>query len=192
MNLALDYKNVCSYNVQVRRVFKMVRRTKKEFKPYNDYVDRPFELKWPTAFPLGELQAAIKETNDYHSRDIERFPQQSQAQIEHLLSRSIKQNKVLEIQLNSLDEYERVNPSIRGVFRGITELDVVLISEQPIDFYDIRHIQIHDFYKWSEPEKTIDNPFSDVEFLELTEEENDAMDAFITDYYSDGDFYENI
>lgn len=32
----------------------MVRRTKKEFKPYNDYVDRPFELKWPTAFPLGE------------------------------------------------------------------------------------------------------------------------------------------
>lgn len=39
----------------------MVRRTKKEFKPYNDYVDRPFELKWLTAFPLGELQAAIKE-----------------------------------------------------------------------------------------------------------------------------------
>ncbi len=23
----------------------MVRRTKKEFKPYNEYVDRPFELK---------------------------------------------------------------------------------------------------------------------------------------------------
>ena len=90
----------------------MVRRTKKEFKPYNDYVDSPFELKWPTAFPLGKLQAVIKETNDYHSREIERLPQQSQAQIEHLLSRSIKQNKVLEIQLNSLDEYERVKPSI--------------------------------------------------------------------------------
>ncbi|KDE18676.1 hypothetical protein HMPREF2097_00278 [Enterococcus faecalis 918] len=37
-------------------------------------------------------QAAIKETNDYHSREIERLPQQSQAKIEHLLSRSIKQN----------------------------------------------------------------------------------------------------
>ncbi len=106
----------------------MVRRTKKEFKPYNDYVDRPFELKWPTAFPLGELQEAIKETNDYHSREIERLPQQAQAQIEHLLSRSIKQNKVLEIQLNSLDEYERVKPSIRGVFRGMAEFDVVLIG----------------------------------------------------------------
>ncbi|MBW7655564.1 hypothetical protein K0X81_16640, partial [Enterococcus faecalis] len=37
-------------------------------------------------------QAAIKETNDYHSREIERLPQQSQAKMEHLLSRSIKQN----------------------------------------------------------------------------------------------------
>ncbi len=171
-----------------------MKKTKKEYIPYNDYVDRPFDLKWPTAFPLGELQAAIKETNDYHSREIERLPQQSQAQIEHLLSRSIKQNKVLEIQLNSLDEYERVKPSIRGVFRGMAEFDVVLIGDQQIDFYDIRHIQIHDFYKWSEnePEKPIDNPFSEVKFSELTEEENNAIDAFINEYYSDGDFYEDI
>lgn|GEM_PF-3645442 len=33
-----------------------MKKTKKEFTPYNDYVDRPFDLKWPTAFPLGELQ----------------------------------------------------------------------------------------------------------------------------------------
>ncbi len=33
-----------------------------------------------TAFALGELQAVIKETNNYHSREIERLPQQSQAQ----------------------------------------------------------------------------------------------------------------
>ena len=74
----------------------MVRRTKKEFKPYNDYVDRPFELKWPTAFPLGELTEAIKNTDEYHARNIERLPQQSQRQIEYFLDRSIKQNKVLE------------------------------------------------------------------------------------------------
>ncbi|MEB7954643.1 hypothetical protein [Enterococcus faecalis] len=135
----------------------------------------------------------MKETNDYHSREIERLPQQAQAQIEHLLSRSIKQNKVLEIQLNPLDEYERVKPSIRGVFRGMAEFDVVLIGEQQIDFYDIRHIQIHDFYKWSENEleKPIDNPFSEIEFTGLTEE-NRAIDVFIDEYYSDGDFYEEI
>ena len=67
----------------------------------------------------------------------------------------------------------------------MAEFDVVLIGDQQIDFYDIRHIQIHDFYKWSEnePEKPIDNPFS---------EENNAIDAFINEYYSDGDFYEDI
>ena len=85
-------------------------------------------------------------------------------------------------------------PSIRGVFRGMAEFDVVLIGDQQIDFYDIRHIQIHEFYKWSEnePEKPIDNPFSEVKFSELTEEENNAIDAFINEYYSDGDFYEDI
>ncbi|EHE8434427.1 hypothetical protein JMJ19_002661 [Enterococcus faecalis] len=168
-----------------------MKKTKKEFTPYNDYVDRSFQLKWPTAFPLGELQAAIKETNDYHSREIERLPQQSQAQIEYLLNRSIKQNKVLEIQLNSLDEFDRVKPHAFGVFRGMAEFDVVLIGDFQIDFYDIRHIKIHNFLKWSAIE-TLEDPFIDVEFSELTVEESKTIDDFIDDYYSDGDFYENI
>ena len=167
-----------------------MKKTKKNFTPYNDYIDRPFQLKWPTAFPLGELQAAIKKTNDYHSREIERLLQQSQAQIEHLLSRSIKQNKVLEIQLNSLDEYDRVKPHVFGIFRGMAEFDVVLIGDFKIYFYDIRHIKIHDFLKWSAVE-TLEDPFIDVEFSELTEEESKTIDAFINDYYSDGDLYEN-
>ena len=76
----------------------------------------------------------------------------------------------------------------------MAEFDVVLIGDQQIDFYDIRHIKIHDFYKWSEnePEKPIDNPFSEVKFSELIEEENNAINAFINEYYSDGDFYEDI
>ncbi|EHA4049661.1 hypothetical protein JKN56_003125, partial [Enterococcus faecalis] len=119
------------------------------------------------------------------------LPQQSQAQIEHLLSRSIKQNKVLEIQLNSLDEYDRVKPHVFGVFRGMAEFNVVLIGDFQIDFYDIRHIKIHKFLKWSAVE-TLEDPFIDVEFSELTEEESKTIDAFINDYYSDGDFYENI
>ena len=101
---------------------------------------------------------------------------------------------MLEIQPNSLDEFDCVKPSIRGVFRGMDEFDVVFIRDQQIDFYDIRHIKIHDFYKWSEnePEKPIDNPFSEVKFSELTEEENNVIDAFINEYYSDGKFYEDI
>ncbi|MHA7762570.1 hypothetical protein ACX8ZV_15025, partial [Enterococcus faecalis] len=77
--------------------------------------------------------------------EIERLPQQSQVKIEYLLERSIKQNKVLEIQLNSLDKYDRVKPHVFGVFRGMAEFDVVLIGDFQIDFYDIRHIKIHNF-----------------------------------------------
>lgn len=48
-----------------------MKKTKKEYTTYNDYVDRPFDLKWPTAFPLGELQTAIiiiqEKLNDYLS-----------------------------------------------------------------------------------------------------------------------------
>ncbi|MGC2993324.1 hypothetical protein ACPTI2_10945 [Enterococcus faecalis] len=168
-----------------------MKKTKKEFTPYNDYIDRPFQLKWPTALPLGELQAAIKEMDEFNAREIERLPQQSQVQIEYLLDRSIKQNKVLEIQLNSLDEYDRVKPHVFGFFRGVAEFDVVLIGDLQIDFYDVRHIKIHNFLKWSAAE-TLEDFFIDVEFSELTEEENKTIDAFINDYYSDGDFYENI
>lgn len=35
------------------------KRTKKEFTPYNEYVDRGMSLKWGTAFELGELTQAI-------------------------------------------------------------------------------------------------------------------------------------
>ncbi|KAJ65553.1 hypothetical protein P785_0085 [Enterococcus faecalis KS19] len=95
------------------------------------------------------MQATIKETNEFNAREIERLPhpQQSQVKIEYLLERSIKQNKVLEIQLNSLDEYDRVKPHVFGVFRGMAEFDVVLIGDFQIDFYDIRHIKIHNFLK---------------------------------------------
>lgn len=157
----------------------MVRRTKKEFKPYNDYVDRPFELKWPTAFPLGELTEAIKNTDEYHARNIKRLPQQSQQQIEYFLDRSIKQNKVLEIQLNSLDEYDRVKPHVFGVFRGMAEFDVVLIGENEVDFYDIGHIQIHNFTKWSEEYVIEENPF------EEEQEHCETIDEFVDEYFND-------
>jgi hypothetical protein len=116
------------------------------------------------------LQEAIKETDEFNAREIERLPQQSQVQIEYLLDRSIKQNKVLEIQLNSLDEYDRVKPHLFGVFRGMAEFDVVLIGDFQIDFYDICHIKIHNFLKWSAVD-TLENPFADVGLPELSDEE---------------------
>lgn len=54
-----------------------MKRTKKEFTPYNEYHDRPFELKWATAFALGELQEGIEASDEYSKRAFERLPQQT-------------------------------------------------------------------------------------------------------------------
>ncbi|EGG55426.1 hypothetical protein HMPREF9520_02081 [Enterococcus faecalis TX1467] len=74
-----------------------MKRTKKEFTPYNEYHDRPFELKWATAFALGELQEGIEASDEYSKRAFERLPQQTTEEIEEYLEQSLKNNQVLEI-----------------------------------------------------------------------------------------------
>ncbi|MFQ9728883.1 MAG: hypothetical protein ACLRYN_15040 [Clostridium perfringens] len=73
----------------------------------------------------------------------------------------------------------------------MAEFDVVLIGDFQIDFYDIRHIKIHNFLKWSAVD-TLENPFADVGLPELSDEEEESIDAFMKDYYDDGEFYEEI
>jgi hypothetical protein len=139
----------------------MVKRTKKEFTEYNDYHDRGMEYKWDTAFALGELQEEISTSKADSKRNIPRLPQQSRKEIEQHLECSIKYNKVLDIQLNTLDSLGRVQPHIWGVFRGATEDGQLLIGDLTIDYEDIRHIKSFDFQKWNvQTNKTEDeNPF---------------------------------
>lgn len=131
----------------------MVNRTGKTFKPYNCYNDRGMGLKWPTAFALGELATTINKGKKEATKAIKRLPQQSRKQIEYYLKQSIESYKILEIQLNTLDDLGRVKDHIFGIFRGFSEQEVLLIGDQSIDFADIRHIIIHDFVKWSDLSK---------------------------------------
>lgn len=120
------------------------------------YADRGMK-KWMTAFALGELTAAINKTKAEALKDIPRLPQQNFDYIERCLERSIKQNKVLEIQLNTRDHLGRVKDHVIGTFRGFANLNTAVINtiadnnqyDQYIDFNDIRHIIVHNFTKWS-------------------------------------------
>nr|WP_242596246.1 hypothetical protein [Enterococcus plantarum] len=93
----------------------MTKKTRKEFFDYNEYRDRGMGYKWDTAFALGELQEGIKESTKESRRDLERLPQQDINYIEYCLERSIKHNKILEVQLNSLDQLGRVKEPIWGI-----------------------------------------------------------------------------
>jgi len=119
------------------------------------------EYKWDTAFAFGELQEEIRASNEESKRSIPRLPQQSKEQNEAYLTHSIRYNKPLEIQMNTLDAYGRVHPHIWTVFRGEMEDGHLLLGDFTIDSGDIRHIQWVDFQKWQVqiPKYKEDNPF---------------------------------
>ncbi|MEI5992337.1 hypothetical protein A5881_003893 [Enterococcus termitis] len=164
----------------------MTKKTRKEFFDYNEYRDRGMGYKWDTAFALGELQEGIKESTKESRRDLERLPQQKIEYIEYCLERSIKHNKILEVQLNSLDQLGRTKVSIWGNFRGFMDLDVLLIGDQYIDYADIRHIKIHDFRKWSAEEKeALPFSFDKDEYAAADQSYQDKLDEAFADYFND-------
>lgn len=164
--------------------------TKKEFFDYNEYRDRGMAYKWDTVFAIGELQEGIKESSAESSRDLERLPQQDRKYIEYCLERSIKYNKILEVQLNELDELGRVKMPIWGNFRGFCDLDVLLIGDQYVDYGDIRHIKIHDFRKWSaDSEEVNTSPFED-KYAVTTISDQEKIDAAFTEYFTDNEWIE--
>ena len=82
----------------------------KEWDPYfNEYQDRGI-IKWQGFF-LSEHTSALDRLKK-EDEEIPRLPQQSKQAIDHYLSRSMKQNKVIEVQLNTLDDLGRVKPSL--------------------------------------------------------------------------------
>lgn len=169
----------------------MIKKTRKEFFDYNEYRDRGMGYKWDTAFALGELQEGIKESTKESKRDLERLPQQEIEYIEYCLERSIKHNKILEVQLNSLDQLGRVKEPIWGNFRGFMDLDVLLIGDQYIDYADIRHIKIHDFRKWSEVEnEALPCPFEKDEYKAMEQEEQTKIEDVFNEYFEDNQWIE--
>lgn len=60
-------------------------------------------------FCIGELQEGIEASDEYSKRAFERLPQQTTEEIEEYLEQSLKNNQVLEIQLNTLDDLAMFN-----------------------------------------------------------------------------------
>lgn len=124
------------------------KRTKKNFKPYNEYNDRGMSLKWGTAFELGELTRSIAKGKKESNHAIERLNQMTEQEIDFCFEESLTKNKVMEIQLNSLDKLGRVKEHLFGQFMGFVDSETILLNDTFIEYDDIRNIQLHDFKKW--------------------------------------------
>ena len=128
----------------------MVQRTKKEFKDYNDFHDRPFPLKWGTAYAMDDLMKHVRAGEQYALKDIAAKPLMTREQIDIVLYDSYLKHQEISLQLNFLDEFGRLVDSIKGYFQGEAYADYFVINDQKILWEDVRNIEIVEFKKWSE------------------------------------------
>ncbi|MEI1232479.1 MULTISPECIES: hypothetical protein [Enterococcus] len=126
-----------------------MRRTKKEFLDYNEYRDRPFGLKWGTAFAMDELVKGIDENAEDALKDLPPQSQMTREEIDQVLLQSFLYRQKVTIQLNTKDEFGRYRENIEGVFLGECDEDEVTIDDTQIPWQDIRHIELKQEEKWS-------------------------------------------
>lgn len=119
-----------------------MKRTKKEFKDYNDYHDRPFGLKWGTAFALEELSQAIN-INKHKATHFEKeLPIMARDAMDQTLQLAFLKQKKVSIQTINRDELGNLGPSITGKFEGLADESNLYLGMHVIPWITIRNIQI--------------------------------------------------
>ena len=129
---------------------KGMKRTKKQFIPYNEYQDRPFGLKWGTAFARDELTTAINRNNLFSQRDIKAKEQMSPSEIDEVLAFAYIKNKPVELQLKHRDQLDRLTESIQGHFKGESYEDYFILDGKCYNWEDVRSIKMIEEVKWSQ------------------------------------------
>ena len=122
----------------------MRKRTKKEFVNYNDYQDRPFGLKWGTAFALAELTQVIQQTKSSALKEVVELPIMSRIEIDKVLQLAFLKAKRVSIQLNDRDKNDMLLDSIVGTFEGIADEEYLYLEARAIAWDRIRNVRIKD------------------------------------------------
>ncbi len=130
------------------KVVPMVKRTKKSFLDYNEYHDRPFGLKWGTAYAMDELVKGIKENEAWAIKEVAALELMNREEIDVILSESFLYHKSVSIQLNTKNEFGRFLDPLVGLFLGEAYDDYFVINDQQIFWSDVRHIEIKKEQKW--------------------------------------------
>lgn len=118
------------------------RRIEKKFIDYNDYHDRPFGLKWGTAFALDELTQSIEKNKRIANKNVKELPQMTCHDIDNVLQFAFLKSKEISIQLNDKDEYGHFFDSIIGKFEGFADESNLYIGDLSLPWDSIRNVSI--------------------------------------------------
>ena len=125
-----------------------MRRTAKKFIDYNEYRDRPFGLKWGTAFAMEELVNGIKKNEEEARKQPLPKQQMTLQEIDSILTEAFLSRKAVIIQLNLKDEFGRLLDEVEGHFIGEAYEDYFMIDQQTILWEDVRYIELKETKKW--------------------------------------------
>ncbi|AMB98942.1 hypothetical protein AWM75_02545 [Aerococcus urinaehominis] len=128
----------------------MVRRTGKIFIEYNDYHDRPFYLKWGTAFAMDELVQGININAREAAKDPQVMPAMTRQEIDQILQKASRGHQTLVMQLYGRDQYGRYLDLIKGPFSGEADQSGIFFMAAYIPYDQIRWLGLTDQGKWSE------------------------------------------
>lgn len=120
------------------------KRTDKIFVEYNDYRDRPFGLKWGTAFAIDELNKVITDNKEKDQNYIIELSQMNRKKIDDVLQLAFIKSKKVTIQLNMKDEHGHYYNNLVGNFTGFADLENLYIDDKPIEWRSVRNISIID------------------------------------------------
>ncbi|WP_137665427.1 hypothetical protein [Enterococcus hulanensis] len=171
----------------------MVKRTKKEFQDYNDFHDRPFGLKWGTAYAMDDLMKGVRANEEYALKSNAAKPLMSREEIDICLSESFLKHKEIALQLNIVDEFGRLIDEQFGYFSGEAYQDYFVFENQKIDWQDVRNVEIIDKSKWFEidmfeqPKKTLSNTEKKTDPEIQLEKDRE----FYQPFYEEGEHYES-
>ncbi|WP_159638997.1 hypothetical protein [Erysipelothrix anatis] len=118
------------------------KRTKKEFKNYNEYQDRPFGLKWGTAFALAELTKTIDEGKSDALKVVPALPQMDREEIDAVLQFAFLKSKVISVQVNIMDDHQRLRESVTGKFEGMADDSFFYIEGYAISWDIVRNVAV--------------------------------------------------
>lgn len=175
------------------RVSHMVKRTKKEFQDYNDFHDRPFGLKWGTAYAMDDLMKGVRANEEYALKSNAAKPQMSREEIDIVLSESFLKHKEVSLQLNIVDEFGRLVDSLSGYFLGEAYQDYFVFEDQKIDWSDVRNVEIIDNSKWFKVDmfESSEKVKSSTEAITEPEIQIEKDSEFYQPFYEEGESHES-
>ena len=124
------------------------KRSKKVFRDYNAFRDRPFGLKWGTAYAMDELVKGIESNQLDAMKNNQELSPMTRQEIDQVLQQAFFSAQPIEIQLQIKDEFGRFQDLYSGIFNGFADEDGFEVEGKFFLWEDIRHVKIKNNSKW--------------------------------------------